>query len=117
MAWGGEERGGGRGLEGRGRCAGSCVCARTRLTHALCLVGARALFCLWSALLPVEPSPHSVLPPTPASPQPSLAKRQQKWSDAETAYAEALRIFRTRPGEGQAETADTLYQVRAAGRA
>jgi len=38
-----------------------------------------------------------------------LAKRQNKLDVAESSYAEALRIFRLRLGEGQGETADTLY--------
>ena len=40
-----------------------------------------------------------------------LAKRQGKWDAAGTAYAEALRIFSDKLGDGQGETADTLYQM------
>ena len=40
-----------------------------------------------------------------------LAKRQLKWTAAEEAYTEALRIFREKLGDHAGETADTFYQI------
>ena len=40
-----------------------------------------------------------------------LAKRQGKHAAAESCYAEALDIFRAKLGDGEGETADTMYQM------